>query len=57
VLTYAEARERSRLIDVLGYHVDLDVSGGEDAFGSASVVRFGCREPGAGSFIEPGWTA
>jgi aminopeptidase N len=52
VLTYAEARERSRLIDVLGYHVDLDVSGGEDAFGSASVVRFGCREPGAGSFIE-----
>jgi len=52
VLTYAEAQERSRLIDALGYHVDLDVSGGEDVFGSVSVVRFGCREPGAASFIE-----
>ncbi len=52
MLTYAEAQQRSRLIDALGYHVDLDVSGGEDMFGSASVVRFGCREPGAASFIE-----
>jgi len=45
VLTYAEAQERSRLIDVLGYHVDVDVSGGEDVFGSASVVRFGRCQP------------
>jgi aminopeptidase N len=52
VLSYAEAQQRSRLIDVLGYHIDLDVSGGEDVFGSASVVRFGCQEPGAASFIE-----
>ncbi len=52
MLTYAEAQQRSRLIDALGYHVDLDVSGGQDVFGSVSVVRFGCREPGAASFIE-----
>jgi Peptidase family M1 domain len=51
-LTYAEAEERSRLIDVLGYHVDLDVGGGEDVFGSVTVVRFGCREPAASSFVE-----
>jgi aminopeptidase N len=51
-LTYAEAQERARLIDVLGYHVDLDVTGGDDVFSSATVVRFGCRTPGASSFIE-----
>jgi len=51
-LTYAEAQERSRLIDVREYRVDLDVTGGDDVFGSVTVVRFGCREPGAGSFAE-----
>ena len=51
-LTYEEARERSRLIDVREYHVDLDLTGGDDVFGSVTVVRFGCREPGAGSFAE-----
>jgi aminopeptidase N len=51
-LTYAEAEERSRLIEVLDYHIDLDVTGGEDVFGSVTVVRFGCRSPGASSFIE-----
>ena len=51
-LTFEEARERSRLLDVRGYRVDLDVTGGGEAFGSATVVRFGCRAPGAGSFIE-----
>ncbi len=51
-LTYAEARERARLIDVLGYHVDLDLTGGDDVFGSVTAVRFACRTPGASSFIE-----
>src|SRR5580765_3186567 len=51
-LTSEEARERSRLLDVRGCRVDLDVTGGGAAFGSATVVRFGCRAPGAGSFIE-----
>ena len=51
-LTYSEAQERSRLIDVLGYRVELDVTGGDDVFGSVTVARFGCRTPGAGSFIE-----
>ena len=35
-----------------GCHIDLDVGGGEDVFGSVTVVRFGCREPGSASFIE-----
>src|SRR5262249_3033766 len=51
-LTFAEARERSRLLAVRGSRGELDVAGGGEAFGSATVVRFGCRAPGAGSFIE-----
>ena len=51
-LNYAEARERARIIDVLGYHVDLDLTRGDDVFGSVTVVRFGCQAPGASSFIE-----
>jgi aminopeptidase N len=51
-LTYAEAQERAQLIEVLGYHIDVDVTGGDDVFGSVTAVRFGCRNPGAGSFIE-----
>ena len=53
-LTYAEAQERARLIAVQEYQVDLDVSGGDEVFGSVSTVRFRCREPGAGSFAELG---
>ena len=52
-LTYAEAQQRSRLIDLRGFHVDLDLSGGQDTFGSVTDVRFGCREPGSASFVEP----
>src|ERR1035438_1554010 len=51
-LTYAEEQERARLIDVSGFHVDLDLSGGEEVFGSVTVVRFGCRAPGASTFAE-----
>lgn len=51
-LTYAEARERSRLIDVLRYRVELDLTGGGDTFGSVTTIRFGCRAPGAASFAE-----
>src|SRR5580693_1844729 len=51
-LTYQEAQERSRLIDVFGYRIELDVTGRDDMFGSVTVVRFGCRAPGAGTFIE-----
>jgi aminopeptidase N len=51
-LTYDEARERAGLIDVLGYCIDLDVTGGEEIFSSVTIVRFGCRAPGTSSFIE-----
>jgi len=51
-LTYAEARERSQLIDVRRYRVELDLTGDGDVFGSVTTIRFGCRAPGAASFAE-----
>ena len=51
-LTYTEAHQRSQLIDVLRYHVELDLAGQGDTFSSVTVVGFGCRAPGADSFIE-----
>ncbi|MDQ2815074.1 MAG: aminopeptidase N [Actinomycetota bacterium] len=51
-LTYAEARERARLIDLSGYRVDLDLTGGDEVFRSVTVIRFGCRAPGASTFAD-----
>ena len=51
-LTYAEAQERARLIDVREYRIGLDLTGGGEVFGSVTVVRFSCRAPGASSFAE-----
>jgi aminopeptidase N len=51
-LTYEEAQERARLLDVRGYRIELDLTGGDEVFGSVTVIRFGCRAPGAGSFAE-----
>ena len=54
-LTRGEARQRSQLIDVQSYAVELDVtgrSGGEITFGSVTVVRFRCSSPGAATFID-----
>ncbi len=51
-LTYAEAQDRARLLEVSGYTVHLDLMRGADVFGSTTVVRFGCVSPGADTFIE-----
>ena len=51
-LTRDEARERRRLLEVDGYRVELDLTGGPEAFRSTSTVRFRCTSPGASSFIE-----
>jgi hypothetical protein len=40
-LTLEEARERSRLLDVRAYRVELDVTGGTEAFGGPA--SFGRR--------------
>ncbi len=51
-LTRDEAAVRSALITVASYHVDLDLTGGDEVFGSVSVIRFDCAAPGSTSFIN-----
>ena len=52
-LTRDEARTRAELLDVTSYTVDLDLDPGNDrTFGSTTVLRFGCRRPGASSFAD-----
>ncbi|MFG2038517.1 aminopeptidase N [Dactylosporangium sp. NPDC048998] len=56
-LRQVEAVERARLLGVTAYDISLDLTDGagnpgEGTFRSTTEVRFTCREPGAGTFIE-----
>ncbi len=51
-LTRDEAAQRSRLLTVHTYDVTIDLTTGPETFRSTTVVRFGCSQPGAGSFAE-----
>src|SRR3954471_8198211 len=51
-LTRDDARERARLLHVVSYHVELDLTTGDERFRSTTHVRFTCREPGAATFID-----
>ena len=51
-VTRAEAAERSALISVDGYDVDLDLTMGPDTFGCVTTVAFSCRTPGASTWID-----
>ncbi|GAA2146377.1 aminopeptidase N [Actinomadura napierensis] len=51
-LTRDEARERARLLTVESYAVELDLTTGEERFGSTTVIRFDSAEPGASSFVD-----
>ena len=51
-ITRAETAERARLLSVDAYDVSLDLTRGGEVFGSRSVIRFGCAEPGASSYAD-----
>ncbi len=51
-LTRDEAQIRARLLDVRRYEVDLDLTRGEEVFGSVSTVSFEVLEDGADTFVE-----
>jgi aminopeptidase N len=51
-ITRAKTRERARLLRVGSYAVTLDLTRGDEVFGSTSVIRFSCAEPGAGSYAD-----
>ena len=51
-ITRTESAERARLLRVDTYHVSLDLTQGERTFGSTSVIRFSCAEPGAATYAD-----
>ncbi|MTE23737.1 aminopeptidase N [Microbacterium sp. ZXX196] len=50
-LTRVEAEERRAIVETHAYEVALDLTKGEEVFGSRSVVRFSAT-PGANTFID-----
>jgi aminopeptidase N len=51
-LTRDEARERARILRVDSYDVTLDLTRGDETFGSTTVIRFDCEEPGTSTFAD-----
>ncbi len=55
-LTHTEAAERGRLLTVHSYHVDLDLSAGDDAaaetFPSTTRIAFSASAPEASTFLD-----
>ena len=51
-LTRPEAQDRAALISDVHYDIRLDVTTGDETFGSDTTVTFRCRKPGADTFIE-----
>jgi aminopeptidase N len=51
-ITRSQTEERGRLLRVESYDVTLDLCRGAAVFGSTSVIRFSCREPGATSYVD-----
>jgi len=51
-LTRDEARDRARLLSVTSYQVELDLTGDEETFRSATTVRFSASAPGGSTFID-----
>ncbi len=51
-LTRDEARERAAHLTVSSYEIDLDLTAGEETFGSTTTVRFASNRPGSDTFID-----
>ncbi|MEJ7795960.1 MAG: aminopeptidase N [Nocardioides sp.] len=51
-LTRDEAATRAALLDIESYTVDLDLTTSEKTFSSTTTVRFTCRQPGHGTFVD-----
>jgi aminopeptidase N len=51
-ITERETSQRSRLLRVDDYDVTLDLTRGAETFGSVSVIRFSCCEPGASTYVD-----
>jgi aminopeptidase N len=50
-LTREEAQRRASLVEDVSYEVHLDLTS-DDLFVSETAIRFGCRQPGAETFLD-----
>jgi aminopeptidase N len=51
-ITRAETGERALLLRADSYQIALDLTRGDEVFGSTSVIRFSCTQPGASSYAD-----
>ena len=51
-LSRAEAHERSSILKIHNYKVELDVTQGDETFYAKTQVTFACNKPGASTFID-----
>jgi len=51
-ITRSQTARRARLLRPREHHVTLDLTRGEEVFGSESVIRFDCTQPGAASHAD-----
>jgi aminopeptidase N len=51
-ITQSATAERAGLLYVHSYHIELDLTRGDQLFGSTSVIRFDCGEPGASTYVD-----
>jgi aminopeptidase N len=51
-ITRDETSDRARLLRVVSYDVDLDLTRGGEVFGSRSLIRFDCAEAGAATYVD-----
>jgi aminopeptidase N len=56
-LIRADAQARAALLDVTSYDIEVDLTDGggkpgEHTFRSRTTIRFGCRQPGAATFVD-----
>src|SRR5258708_13395659 len=51
-ITRTETSERARLLRVDDYDIALDLTRGGEVFGSTSVIRFSCSQPGASTYVD-----
>ena len=51
-ITWQETSQRAQLIGVESYDIQLDLTRDGPTFGSVSVIRFDCRQPGASSYAD-----
>src|SRR5580704_6413830 len=51
-ITRAQTRERARLLSEVSYDITLDLTRGDNVFGSTSLITFSCAEPGAETYAD-----